>query len=251
MEQVIGYIMDAARWLVLFILATIYPESYSPWHGRIIEIVRPDEFKVMRSGDILGVPVNVRLYGVDSPLVVRNQPFGKEAEEYAARRLWGNVVKVQPLPGLVEGRWYRPKRFVPLDDLHWQGNVDKRYNRVIALVHLDGINMTEDYLTNGIAWWYKPFVPFELGYKHLQDQAQEARKGLWALPDPVPPWRWQKTPLAEVNPWQRKKWSLFAAGVAGLMAVVLLVMLPVMLVRRIVRLLRPRARRKDASDAHA
>ncbi len=251
MDQLIGYFMDAARWLVIFILATVYPESYSPWYGRVIEIVRPDEFKVVRSGDILGEPVSVRLYGVDSPLDVRQQPFGKEAKEYAARKLWGSIVRVQPLPGLVKGKWYRPKKFVPLDDLHWQGNTDQRYQRVIALVHLDGINMNEDYLTNGIAWWYKPFVPFELGYKHLQDEAKKARRGLWALPAPVPPWQWQKTPLAEVNPWQRKKWTLVAVAAAGIMVVVLLGMLPVILIRRIIRPLRPAARKQDASDAHA
>jgi endonuclease YncB( thermonuclease family) len=250
MDQLIGYLMDAARWLVIFILALVYPESYSAWQGRVIEIVRADELKVVRSGDRLGKIVNVRLYGVDSPLAVRQQPFGKEAEAYAVRRLWGTVVKVQPLPGLVKGSWYRPKKIVPHDDLHWEGNIKTRYDRVIALVYVEGVNIGEEYLTNGIAWWYKPFVPFELGYKHLQEQAQKARKGLWALPDPVPPWKWQKTPIADVNPWQRKKWTLFAFAAVGFLIVILSGMFLATLARRLFRRLRPRQHRQNASDPH-
>ncbi|MDQ7785100.1 MAG: thermonuclease family protein [Desulfomonilaceae bacterium] len=251
MDLLLGYLMDAARWVIILILAAVYPESYSAWHGRVMEIVRADEFKVARSGDILGELVNVRLYGVDAPLEVRKQPFGKEAKAYADRRLLGRVVKVQPLPGLVKGSWYRPEKLVPRDDLHWQGGAETRYHRVIALVHLEGVNINEEYLSNGIAWWYEPFVPFERGYKHLQDAAQKAGKGLWALPDPVPPWKWQKTPLAEVNPWQRKKWALVALAGAGVFIAVLFGLLLVQLAKRFLRLLRPRARRQHGSGSHA
>ncbi len=250
MDQLIGYLMDAARWLVIFILTTVYPQSYSSWQGRVIAIVRPDEVKVVRLGDVPTQPINVRLYGVDSPLVVRNQPFGREAEAYAVRRLLGQVVRVQPLPGLVKGSWYRPEKLVPIDDLHWEGNVDRKYHRVIALMYVAGVNMTEEYLTNGIAWWYKPFVPFERGYKHLQDEAQVARKGLWALQDPIPPWKWQKTPMAEVNPWQRRQRTLALAGVVGILAVILMGMVLMILLRRIFRLLRPRLHKQKASGSH-
>jgi len=76
MDQLIGYLVDAARWLVILILTLLHPEAYSPWQGRVMEIVRPDEFKVVRTtGERLGDTVNVRLYGVDTPLVIRQQPF--------------------------------------------------------------------------------------------------------------------------------------------------------------------------------
>jgi len=249
MDQLIGYLVDAARWLVIFILAFFYPESYSAWQGRVIEMVRADEFKVVRTTGIRrGETVNVRLYGIDSPLVIRQQPFGKEAEAYAARRVLGRVVSVQPLPGLVKGSWYIPTKFVPRDDFHWEGKVDQRYHRVIALVYVDGVNIGEDYLANGIAWWYEPFVPFELGYKHLQDEAQEARKGLWALPDPVPPWKWQKTPLVEVNPWQHQ--TRVAYAVVAVLILIMLGVLLVVLAKRFLRLLRPREHSQNAADSH-
>lgn len=237
--------MDAARWLLILILALVYPDSYSAWQGKVVDIVRADEVKVARWGVKFAGTVNVRLYGVDSPLVVRRQPYGKEAKAYATRRLMGRVVKVQPLPGLVKGLWYRPKKFVPHDDLHWDGNIHTRYDRVIALVYVDGVNISEEYLTNGIAWWYKPFVPFERGYKHLQDEARKARKGLWALPDPIPPWKWQKTPISRVNPWQRKQWTLFAYAALGVLIFIVLVMLLVTFTKRCIGLVRSRSQKKN------
>jgi endonuclease YncB( thermonuclease family) len=226
MDLFIGYLMDVARWVVILILTAVYPESYQAWRGVVVEIVRPDEFKV----DRLGHPVNVRLYGVDSPLVIRGQPFGKIARAYAERRLVGRVVKVQPVPGLIKGPWYRPK-ILPYDDLHWDDNVRNRYIRLMALVYLDGESLSEEYLKKGMAWWYRPFVPFERGYKYLEDQAREAKAGLWTLRDPRPPWEYQHTPISEVNPWQKKRGELLAFSGAGI-AMALLILVVVWLVVR-------------------
>lgn len=207
LDQFLGYLVEAARWLLILLLTLLHPEDYSPWSGTVVQIVRPDEIRVKKNDDHV---VNVRIYGVDCPLPESGQFFGKQALTYTSDRVKGKVVLVQPLPGRIEGAWYKPE-MKSVDKLQWEKSKD-RYDRIIAVVYVDGESFGKDLLTTGMAWWYRPFVPFERGYKHLEDEARAAKVGLWAYPDPIPPWKFQDTPVVDgrdkshdrVHFWVRK-----------------------------------------------
>ena len=66
------------------------------------------------------------------------------------------------------------------------------YGRTVADVILpDGRVLNRELVTVGLAWWYKRYSKDEsLG--QLEAAARTARRGLWADPDPVPPWCWRK-----------------------------------------------------------
>jgi len=189
LDLIVGYLMDGARWLIIAILALIYPQDYSAWNGQVVQVLRPDEIRVKTDGVIR----DVRLYGIDSPLPP--QPYAEEAEAYTLKRLLGKVVTVQPLTGQIKGPWYNPSILV-----------NDPYGRIIGLVWVygeDGPNLSEEFLSKGLTHWYRPFVPFERGYKHLEDLAKEAKAGMWADPGATrPPWKFQHTPLLDVNPLQ-------------------------------------------------
>ncbi|MBI5249482.1 MAG: thermonuclease family protein [Desulfomonile tiedjei] len=218
LDQFLGYLVEAARWLFILILTLAHPEEFTPWSGTVVQIVRPDEIKVRKNDNEI---VNVRIYGVDCPLPESGQFFGKEAFSYTSDRTKEKIVQVQPLPGRIEGVWYWPG-IRRLDRLHWEKS-PRKYNRIIALVYVDGDSLGKELLTNGIAWWYKPFVPFERGYKHLEDEARDAKVGLWAHPKPIPPWQFQLTPVVDgrsesrewVHFWVRKDESVRAEGPAA------------------------------------
>ncbi|MBI5572090.1 MAG: thermonuclease family protein [Desulfomonile tiedjei] len=178
--------MEAVRWAIILVLSLLYPEFYSPWTGKVVEIVRPDEIRVQKNDEKVE---NVRLYGIDCPL--EPQRFANKARLYVADRVLGRTVVVQPLPGTVEGPWYRPK-IEPYD----------RYHRVIAFVTIDGESLNRELLTKGLARWYQPFVPFERGLKRLEDSAREKNEGLWGYTDVTAPWRYQSTHIAKINPLQ-------------------------------------------------
>ena len=147
----------------------------------------------------------------------------------------GKPVVVQPLPGRIVGPWYRPT--IKTHD---------RHNRIQGLVHVygeAGEPLNKELLRKGLAWWYQPFVPFERGFKYLQDEAREARVGLWADPNPMPPWRWQGTPIRKDNPWQKERPGLHIYVTAAVL--VALLALVISLSFRIVR----RFRRKEAGDS--
>lgn len=207
LDQLLGYLVEAARWLLMLLLTLLHPGDYSPWSGTVVQIVRPDEIQVKKNDDHI---VNVRIYGVDCPLPESGQFFGKQAFAYTSERVKGKVVLVQPLPGKIEGAWYKPE-MKSVDKLQWERSTQK-YDRIIAIVYVDGESFGKELLTSGMAWWYRPFVPFERGYKHLEDEAREAKVGLWAYPDPIPPWKFQDTPVVDgrdqthdrVHFWVRK-----------------------------------------------
>jgi micrococcal nuclease len=184
MDQFIGYFMDAARWLIILILTLIYPDNFSPWTGKVVEVVSAEQIRVMKNETV----ETVRLYAIDTPLEL--QDFGRTAQEYVANRVDGKIVFVQPLPAGIKGPWEKPE--IAYHD---------QYNRIIGLVWVHGESLNKELVRKGMAWWYKPYVPFERGFKHLQDRAREEKLGLWAFPHVIPPWDFQDTEIETVHPW--------------------------------------------------
>ena len=193
MDLVTGIVMDLARWLAILVLAMLNPEEYSPWEAKVTEIIGADEIRVQTETG----PIIVRLYGIDAPIWwgaspvkahsnagphnkstqtgIMPQPLGTpvpqsagdEARQYTSKRVLGKSVQVQPIPGRFEGPWYNPTMH-QYDD----------YNRIQAMVWVageHGESLNKELLRKGWAWWYKPFFPFERGFKRLQYSAKSAK----------------------------------------------------------------------------
>jgi micrococcal nuclease len=108
----------------------------------------------------------VRLWGVDCP--EKGQPFGKAAKRFTSDACFGRTV-----------------------DLEERGR--DRYGRLLAVVRLPGgRSLNELLVEEGMAWWAYPYAAKALGLSELERGARGCRKGLWADPDPVPPWAWRK-----------------------------------------------------------
>ena len=56
----------------------------------------------------------------------------------------------------------------------------------------DGMNLNQELVKDGRCWWYRKYAPGDTVLEGLENEAREARKGLWADPDPMPPWEWRK-----------------------------------------------------------
>ena len=43
----------------------------------------------------------------------------------------------------------------------------------------------------GFAWWYVQYAKHDVDLAELEEQAREAKRGLWIDVDPTPPWEWK------------------------------------------------------------
>lgn len=105
----------------------------------------------------------VNLYGILSPS--KGAPQGEKARVFLEQIAFGRVVKVEPI--------------APVDP-----------KRIYALVNLEGVNLNEEMLKQGLAWVNEQACILDVckSWKGLQEQAKEARKGVWSDSTGPPPW---------------------------------------------------------------
>ena len=78
-------------------------------------------------------------------------------------------------------------------DVTIQTHGKDKYERTLADVLLpDGTNLNHALVKEGWCWWYRKYAPGDTTLEGLEKEAREARIGLWADPQPVPPWEWRK-----------------------------------------------------------
>ncbi len=66
-----------------------------------------------------------------------------------------------------------------------------RYGRAVARVNCNGTDANAAQVRAGMAWVFDQFATDRSLYE-LEAEARRARVGLWADPQPVPPWIWRR-----------------------------------------------------------
>ena len=110
--------------------------------------------------------VRVRVGDIDAPEVT-GQPYGQASRRSLSEMVAGVDVSVD-----VKDR--------------------DAYGRVVGPLYRNGVNIGREQVRRGYAWAAGRYNRDPLTYP-LQLQARYARRGLWADPDPVPPWEWRAT----------------------------------------------------------
>jgi endonuclease YncB( thermonuclease family) len=54
----------------------------------------------------------------------------------------------------------------------------------------DGTQVNDTLVKDG--WWFRKYAPGDTVLEGLETEAREAKKGLWADPQPIPPWEWRR-----------------------------------------------------------
>ena len=135
--------------------------AFADFSGRVVGISDGDTIKVLHDGKA----ERIRLNGIDCP--EKAQPFGTKAKQFTSAMVFGKDVTIQVK------------------------DTDK-YGRTVADVILpDGRSLNRELVAAGLAWWYRKYSKDEsLG--QLEAEAKTAKRGLWADPEPVPPWEWRR-----------------------------------------------------------
>lgn len=108
--------------------------------------------------------IKVRLAEIDAP--EKTQPFGTKSKESLSEICHGKQAEVQRV---TEDRW----------------------RRLIAHVKCEGTDAGPEQVRRGMAWVYRAFSDSPK-LLQLEAEAMAARKGLWADPNPVPPWQFRR-----------------------------------------------------------
>lgn len=148
---------------LLAICFIILPSLTWAWSGKVISVADGNTITVLHNYN----QVKVRLYGIDTP--ESDQAFGKEAEQFTSDMVFRKEVYVERM-------------------------AKDRYGRQVGLVFVDKTLVNEELVKVGLAWVYWKYChhPICEGWKNFQLRARMNKRGLWADPDPIPPWQFRR-----------------------------------------------------------
>lgn len=72
-----------------------------------------------------------------------------------------------------------------------------RYGRKVCKIFIDGQDVNLAQIEAGMAWWYRTYAAKQSLsdrsiYETREESAKAAHAGLWAAPNPRPPWEWRR-----------------------------------------------------------
>jgi endonuclease YncB( thermonuclease family) len=172
----------ARRWVAAFVvLLFVGPgPARADFCGRVVSVHDGDTVTILSGG----VERRVRLVGIDAP--ERGQPYGSAARRVLSARIAGRDVQAI------------------------ERGADS-YGRTLARLRVDGADVNALQVRDGFAWVFRRFEN-DPALIVLEDEARAARRGLWADPEPVPPWAWRERHPPKPAPRSR---ATPAASVAG------------------------------------
>ncbi|MGZ8539905.1 MAG: thermonuclease family protein [Chitinophagaceae bacterium] len=136
-------------------------ESDAGQTGIVIKIIDGDTFDLLTKSKHT---MRVRMNGIDCP--ERRQDFYKVSKDALAEYIYKKEVRV-----VTTGH--------------------DRNKRTIALVYCNEENINLAMIQNGYAWHYKKYSVDSV-FAKAESQARMAKKGLWKINQPVPPWEFRK-----------------------------------------------------------
>jgi len=147
---------------VLVLLAALAGCAGQPVQNQVVGVPDGDTIEVYWNGRM----ERVRLHGIDCPEL--GQSYGRRAKNFTKKLAAGEIVILR-----TRGR--------------------DAYGRLICVVELpDGRNLNRELVRQGYAWWYKRYSN-DKELRILEADARRARRGLWADPQPIPPWEFRKS----------------------------------------------------------
>lgn len=148
--------------LLFFFLVSINASCAREIVGPVIGIADGDTLFILDQKN--KTRFTVRLTEIDAP--ERNQAFGKRSRQSLSQLCYRKIARIKS-----HGR--------------------DRYNRILGRVYCNGVDANAEQIRRGLAWAYSRYLDDSRLYV-LQDEARNAKRGLWIDKDPVPPWRFRR-----------------------------------------------------------
>lgn len=136
------------------------PAAAEEFTARVVGVTDGDTIKVLHANH----SETVRLLGVDAP--EKRQAYGDRARRFTSDLAFDRTVIV-----------------------HATGR--DRYGRLLGEVVLpDGRSLNQELVRAGYAWWFRKYSR-DVQLARLEEDARQARRGLWADAAPQAPWEYR------------------------------------------------------------
>lgn len=132
---------------------------------RVVGVIDGDTVKVLSAGR---QQIKCRLHGIDAP--ESSMPYGERSKESLSDLVFQKQVTVEVLD-------------------------QDQYGRSVCRLLLNGIDVNKLQLQRGFAWHYARYSN-DAAYAQAERAARQQRIGLWADPDPTPPWSFRRNKRA-------------------------------------------------------
>jgi endonuclease YncB( thermonuclease family) len=130
--------------------------------GQVYRVTDGDTVRLRQSD---GQIVNIRLAEIDAP--ENGQPWSRRSKQALAAMVLGKPVCARP-------------------------ETTDRYGRVVAHLYADGEDVTRAMVAAGAAWAYRTYLTDQT-LLDVEQEAKQARRGLWAMPanETMAPWEYR------------------------------------------------------------
>ncbi|HBJ34103.1 MAG TPA: nuclease [Planctomycetaceae bacterium] len=178
------YLAAITTLLLAGLLTAAQPKVVSEFTGRVVGVTDGDTVKVLVGTQ----SVTVRLEGIDAPET--GQAFGTRSKQALSALVFGKTATVQKTG-------------------------EDRFGRTLGAIIADGVNANAKMVEGGWAWHYKKYST-DAGLAALERQAKDAKRGLWADPNPIAPWDYRasrRAPKVEPASGTGEYWLNTSSGV--------------------------------------
>ena len=155
-----GRIYVLALGSLLFLITP--SRAVADFSGLVVSILDGDTIEVLHNDR----PEHIRLHGIDCP--EKGQAYGTRAKQAASELVLGGEVTLQTY------------------------GHDKYGRTLAAVLLLDGTNVNHTLVGDGWCWWSRKYALGDTVLEQLEAEARQAKRALWADPQPAPPWEWRK-----------------------------------------------------------
>lgn len=153
------------KYLLILLLSLATQLLAYDYKAKVVGVMDGDTIKVLDSNN---VQHKIRLYGIDAP--EKKQAFGEKSKLYLSSLIFGKEVTVRVV------------------------NKDRYGREVASVFYKNEPSVNLEMLSAGYAWAYLSYIKkrFRPLYQEYEWLAKKDKKGLWADPNPTPPWEFRR-----------------------------------------------------------
>ena len=153
---------------------------------KVTKVIDGDSIRCLIEHTEYKESLDIRLYQIAAPRL--GQDYGQESQQALSGMILGRYVFIDTQKKDGNKRTLGTVFLgVAATCQNPRGRFSNRDSR--QCISLTDINLKM--IQQGYAW-YSPFTIQNDDYQQAEQEAKQAKVGLWAQPNPIPPWQWQK-----------------------------------------------------------